>query len=124
MFGQAPRGHALRVAVVLGTRPEAIKLAPVIRALEGSSIARPTVISTGQHREAVREALGLFGIEAELELDAMGRGRRAADRLGQATSALSAVLRPSAFELVRIVVASTFRRSEFVVEGGVSWLAL
>ena len=45
-----PLGVA-RVAVFIGTRPEAIKMAPVVRALRGRPDFEPIVISTGQHRE-------------------------------------------------------------------------
>ena len=45
-----------RVMVVLGTRPEAVKLAPVVRALRRRGI-RTAVVSTGQHRELLRDAL-------------------------------------------------------------------
>ncbi len=48
--------------VVFGTRPEAIKLAPVIRALEGSSDLEPLVVVTAQHREILDQVLALFGI--------------------------------------------------------------
>ncbi len=39
------------IALVVGTRPEAIKLAPVHMALARSDVLRPVLLSTGQHRE-------------------------------------------------------------------------
>lgn len=45
------------VLVVLGTRPEAIKLAPVVRALQATPQLEPVVISTGQHREMLDQML-------------------------------------------------------------------
>lgn len=56
--------------VVVGTRPEAIKLAPVIRQLDNSAALRPFVVSTGQHPELAIETLGHFGLEADLDLGA------------------------------------------------------
>ncbi len=57
------------VAVVLGTRPEAIKLAPVVAALRDSGWARPVVITTGQHEpEVIDEILGLFGLTVDVDL--------------------------------------------------------
>ena len=47
------------VLVVVGTRPEAIKLLPVIVALRESSAMTPVVVSTGQHRRLVAEVLAL-----------------------------------------------------------------
>jgi UDP-N-acetylglucosamine 2-epimerase (non-hydrolysing) len=59
--------------VVLGTRPEAIKLAPVIRRLQGElgSQGRVLVCSTGQHREMLDPVLKLFQIEPDVRLDVM-----------------------------------------------------
>ena len=56
------------VLVVVGTRPEAIKLLPVIVALRESSAMTPVVVSTGQHRRLVAEvlALGHVGIDIDL----------------------------------------------------------
>jgi UDP-N-acetylglucosamine 2-epimerase (non-hydrolysing) len=59
------------VACVVGTRPEAIKLAPVIRELRRRSWCRVTVIATAQHRHLLDQVLGLFGIEVDLDLDIM-----------------------------------------------------
>jgi UDP-N-acetylglucosamine 2-epimerase len=59
------------VSVVLGTRPEAIKLAPVIRALRSRPKVSCTVCSTGQHALMLRQALGAFGLAADVELAVM-----------------------------------------------------
>jgi len=60
-----------RVAVFLGTRPEAIKLAPVIRALEQAPDFEPIVISTGQHREMLDQVARLFGLRIQHDLAVM-----------------------------------------------------
>ncbi|MGQ9836596.1 MAG: non-hydrolyzing UDP-N-acetylglucosamine 2-epimerase [Cyanobacteriota bacterium] len=59
------------IAVILGTRPEAIKLAPVIHALKASPYLRTEVILTGQHREMVDQVMQLFGLEADRDLAIM-----------------------------------------------------
>jgi UDP-N-acetylglucosamine 2-epimerase (non-hydrolysing) len=59
------------VLVVLGTRPEAIKLAPVITALRGSTTLAPRICVTGQHREMLDQALRVFGIEPDHDLAVM-----------------------------------------------------
>lgn len=51
-----------RVMIVFGTRPEAIKLAPVVEALERSDRFEPVVVVTAQHREILDQVLTLFGI--------------------------------------------------------------
>jgi UDP-N-acetylglucosamine 2-epimerase (non-hydrolysing) len=58
-----------RVAVVLGTRPEAIKLAPLVVKLHETTDFTPVVISTGQHRAMLDQVLDVFGLEADLDLN-------------------------------------------------------
>jgi UDP-N-acetylglucosamine 2-epimerase (non-hydrolysing) len=60
---------ARRVMVIFGTRPEAIKLAPVIGALEESPMFEPVVVVTGQHREMLAQVLELFSIEPDHDLE-------------------------------------------------------
>src|SRR5438045_2014217 len=61
-----------RVMTVLGTRPEAIKLAPVIDELaRHSETVESKVVITSQHRELVAPMLELFGIVADHDLDIM-----------------------------------------------------
>ncbi|MFY8148583.1 MAG: non-hydrolyzing UDP-N-acetylglucosamine 2-epimerase, partial [Prochlorococcaceae cyanobacterium] len=59
------------VTIVLGTRPEAIKLAPVIRAFQADGSLRTRVVLTGQHREMVGQVMDLFGLRADHDLDLM-----------------------------------------------------
>ena len=59
------------VCVILGTRPEAIKLAPVIEELRHSANIKTYVVLTGQHREMVDEVMTLFAIRADRDLDIM-----------------------------------------------------
>ena len=58
-------------AVILGTRPEAIKLAPVICALRSDPHFKVTVILTGQHREMVDQVMGLFRLQPDRDLAIM-----------------------------------------------------
>ena len=60
-----------RVTIVLGTRPEAIKLAPVIRTFQACEALRTRVVLTGQHREMVTQVMDLFGLKADRDLDLM-----------------------------------------------------
>jgi UDP-N-acetylglucosamine 2-epimerase (non-hydrolysing) len=68
--------------VVFGTRPEAIKLAPVIQHLSRRSDVEQRVIATGQHRLLVDQVLELFGIHPALDLRVM----QANQRLGALTA--------------------------------------
>ena len=60
-----------RVCFTLGTRPEAIKLAPVIRAFQASPKFATQVVLTGQHREMVAQVMDIFGLKADRDLDIM-----------------------------------------------------
>jgi len=60
-----------KVAVIFGTRPEAIKMAPVIKELEGSPGLDVFVIVTAQHRELLDQVLDLFTITPDYDLDIM-----------------------------------------------------
>ncbi|AJC52650.1 UDP-N-acetylglucosamine 2-epimerase (non-hydrolyzing) [Streptomyces sp. 769] len=67
---------ALRVGIVYGTRPEAIKLAPLVLALDAAPGFEPVVITTGQHRDMLDEINELFGLRPQHNLDIMRPGQR------------------------------------------------
>lgn len=68
-----------RVMVLLGTRPEAIKLCPLIRELKKRDTAFSVqVCSTGQHREMLDSAMAAFDIKADFDLDCMRTGQTSA----------------------------------------------
>lgn len=60
-----------RVLVFIGTRPEAIKMAPVFHALAAAPDFEPVVVSTGQHREMLQQVTDLFEIDVAHSLDVM-----------------------------------------------------
>ena len=62
------------VMTVYGTRPEAIKMAPLIAALLASSSLRPIIAMTGQHREMLDQVNTLFDIVPEFDMDLMTPG--------------------------------------------------
>ncbi|AVR46902.1 UDP-N-acetylglucosamine 2-epimerase (non-hydrolyzing) [Christiangramia fulva] len=61
----------MKVAVIFGTRPEAIKLAPIIKELEKNGFLDVTVISTGQHKEMLEPILEWFEISPDYDLELM-----------------------------------------------------
>ncbi len=63
-----------RVMIVYGTRPEAIKIAPMVHALQRSELLEPYLVSTGQHREMVDQVNTFFGITPDVDLDLMTHG--------------------------------------------------
>ncbi len=70
-----PTKKPVRPLIILGTRPEAIKLAPVILACQRNAGISPIVCSTGQHREMLDQVLGYFEIKPEIDLGLMKPGQ-------------------------------------------------
>ena len=64
-----------RVAIVVGTRPEVIKMAPVVFALRESNLLEPVLLSTGQHREMLDQALAAFDLVPDFDLGLMQPGQ-------------------------------------------------
>lgn len=65
----------MRVLSIIGTRPEALKMAPVIQCLARTPGIVAPVCLTGQHRELVRDSLALFRIEPDFDLRLMQRAQ-------------------------------------------------
>ncbi len=81
------------VLVVMGTRPEVVKLAPVVRALrERPDAARVILCATSQHRQMLRETLDAFELAPDRDLDLMRPDQRPAELLGRLVLALTPVL--------------------------------
>lgn len=59
------------IAIVFGTRPEVIKLAPVVEAFRASERYKVVAISTGQHREMLKQAVDLFNLKLDYEMQVM-----------------------------------------------------
>lgn len=81
-----------RVAVLMGTRPEAIKLAPVIAALEAANDFEPIVVNTGQHRELIDQVVTLFGIQVDRDLALMQPNQTLASLTSRLLTALDETL--------------------------------
>jgi len=64
-----------RILTVFGTRPEAIKMAPVVKALEASKVFDARVCVTSQHRQMLDQVLALFAIRPAWDLDIMKAGQ-------------------------------------------------
>lgn len=88
--GAAAAPH--RVLVVFGTRPEAIKLAPVVEELKARAEFEPIVAVTAQHRDMLDQVLGLFGITPDFDLDIMQHGQTLTDVTMRALAGLSPLI--------------------------------
>jgi UDP-N-acetylglucosamine 2-epimerase (non-hydrolysing) len=83
----------LKVMTVIGTRPEAIKMAPVIKSLMNySEEVEPVVCVTGQHREMLDQALKIFGIVPDYDLDLMHQNQSLSLLTANILTALDAVI--------------------------------
>ena len=97
--GRSGLAHSKSVLIVFGTRPEAIKLAPVALEMRrrGGRLL-PRLITTGQHRDLLDGALGSFGLQADLDLQLMTEDQALSVLAGRALLGLDAVFtaeRPS-----------------------------
>ncbi|MEU4892920.1 UDP-N-acetylglucosamine 2-epimerase (non-hydrolyzing) [Streptomyces sp. NPDC044780] len=97
----APRPpRTVRTMLVLGTRPEAIKLAPVVRAMAASALFQPVVVTTGQHREMLQQMLGLLGVGVKTDLAVMRDRQRLSELTARLVDGLGTVIRAERPDLV------------------------
>lgn len=71
-----------RVVCIIGTRPEAIKMAPVVKALRRIGLEAP-ILATAQHRELLDQVLSAFDLSAEWDLNAMTPNQGLSELLGK-----------------------------------------
>jgi UDP-N-acetylglucosamine 2-epimerase (non-hydrolysing) len=81
-----------RISVLFGTRPEAIKLAPVVRALRGEAALDCRVCVTAQHREMVDQVLDAFDLVPDTDLDLMRPGQSLAQLTARSIEAIDEYL--------------------------------
>lgn len=80
------------IMVVYGTRPEAVKVAPLIRALDESRFFVPQVAVTAQHRSMLDQVNEVFGIKPEFDLDIHSPGQTLAEVTTRALTGVHALL--------------------------------
>ncbi|WP_276508790.1 non-hydrolyzing UDP-N-acetylglucosamine 2-epimerase [Shinella kummerowiae] len=82
----------LKILVVYGTRPEAVKMAPLIDALRQSRCCRPVIAVTGQHREMLDQVNHLFGIEPDFDLNIITQSQTLETITSRVLAGVSAVI--------------------------------
>jgi UDP-N-acetylglucosamine 2-epimerase (non-hydrolysing) len=118
-----------RILCVLGTRPEGIKMAPVILALRREPWAEVITLSTGQHREMLNPILSFFGVSVDEDLDLMQTDQKLADLSARSLTALDraidryapamVVAQGDTTSVAMTAIAAFYRRVEFAhVEAG------
>ena len=90
------------VAVVFGTRPEAIKMAPVVRALRAEPRVSSVVCVTGQHRQMLDQILATFEIVPDADLNVMEPGQTLAGLTARAVTQLDRFLAERKPELLLV----------------------
>lgn len=92
----------MKVAIVFGTRPEAIKMAPVVAAFRADSAFETLVCVTGQHRTMLDQVLGIFGIEPDIDLDIMTPGQSLTDITVRVLQGMEKVIREHKPDIVLV----------------------
>lgn len=82
-----------KVVIVVGTRPEVIKMSPLIRELKRrEELFDHVLVTTAQHREMLDQALGVFGLEPDIDLGLMQQNQGLVEFASRSLTALSEVL--------------------------------
>jgi UDP-N-acetylglucosamine 2-epimerase (non-hydrolysing) len=98
------------IAIIFGTRPETIKLAPVYEEMRSRAGLKPLLITTGQHREMLGQVLEVFDLEPDLSFDIMQHGQSLAQVTSRALVALEVACDEHEADLVLVQgdTATTF----------------
>lgn len=82
----------MKILIVFGTRPEAIKMAPVVKALAAQPQIQSRICITGQHRHMLDQVMNWFDIEADIDLNLMQERQTLADLSARILSGVDQVL--------------------------------
>ena len=82
-----------KVMLVFGTRPEAIKMAPLVKKLQNNAFFETIVCVTGQHREMLDQVLDIFDIKSDYDLNIMKQGQDLYDVTTRVLMGMSEVLK-------------------------------
>ena len=94
--------NMLKVMTIFGTRPEAIKMAPVVKALAEAPDMDPIVTVTAQHRDMLDQVLRLFDITPDYDLNIMSPGQTLYDVTDRALMGLKSVLEEAKPDVVLV----------------------
>jgi len=92
----------IKVMSVFGTRPEAVKMAPLVKALEANPYMESSVCVTAQHREMLDQVLDIFGIRPDYDLNIMQDRQTLADITTRALECLYDVFGKAAPDIVLV----------------------
>ncbi|MGY5238381.1 non-hydrolyzing UDP-N-acetylglucosamine 2-epimerase [Clostridium sp.] len=92
----------IKVMSVFGTRPEAIKMCPLVKALENDPEIESIVCVTGQHREMLDEVLDIFEVRAQYDLNIMQHGQTIIDISNKVLSGVDNVIKKCKPDIVLV----------------------
>ncbi|MBE7356985.1 UDP-N-acetylglucosamine 2-epimerase (non-hydrolyzing) [Staphylococcus haemolyticus] len=91
-----------KIMTVFGTRPEAIKMAPLVKALEYDAELEPMIVVTAQHREMLDSVLHTFNIKPHYDLNIMKEGQTLSDITSRAMTKLEDVIKKERPDMVLV----------------------
>ena len=91
----------MKVALIFGTRPEAIKMAPIYHELKNNKI-EVKVILTGQHKEMLYQVLDLFKIEPDYDLKIMKQGQELSELTSRLIEKLDKIIKIEKFDYILV----------------------
>lgn len=91
----------MKVGIIFGTRPEAIKVAPVYKELKNKNIEVKAIV-TGQHQEMLYQVLDLFKIIPDYDLKIMKNGQTLSELTGKLVQQLDIILKKEKFDYILV----------------------
>lgn len=91
-----------KIMTVFGTRPEAIKMAPLVLALKDDPELEPIVVVTAQHREMLDQVLSIFGITPDYDLNIMKQGQTLSEVTGRVITGLESIIKEAEPDMMLI----------------------
>lgn len=96
-------GNKIKVLTIFGTRPEAIKMAPLVQALEKrADVIESVVAVTAQHREMLDQVMSFFEIEPDYDLNIMKKGQTLAEITTRALEGLDTIMKEVSPDIVLV----------------------
>lgn len=91
-----------KIMTIFGTRPEAIKMAPLVKELQKNEHLEPVVVITAQHREMLDSVLKIFDVKPDHDLNIMKANQTLAELTSRITTKLDAVIKEEQPDMVLV----------------------
>ncbi len=92
----------VKIMSVFGTRPEAIKMCPLVREIQSDKRCRSIVCVTGQHREMLDQVLSVFGVKPDFDLNVMSKGQTLSQITTRILTGAEPILQKAAPDIVLV----------------------